>query len=151
VSTERCDPVPLSNAGRTVMTFPVISGKSSALMEFQFEVSAHIIPQDIAHRIPQLRVNVSPLVWSSQGVLRYTDLATPVRQACGMVDGWQRVDRVSYAKCAPVITRRAFGGDRSPITGGNEVGLPISRSRPDQDVRYGLEGATRRAGGLHFS
>lgn len=27
------------------------------------------------------------------GVSRYADLATQVRQACGMADGWQRVDR----------------------------------------------------------
>jgi hypothetical protein len=88
------------------MTFPVIDGISPALMEFQFEVSAHIIPQDVAHLIPQLRVSVSPPVWFSQGVSRYTDLATQVRQACGMADGCQRVDRVSYARCAPMVTRR---------------------------------------------
>jgi hypothetical protein len=34
------------------------------------------------------------------GVSRYTDLVTRVRRACGMADAWQRVDRVSYAKCA---------------------------------------------------
>jgi len=79
-------------------------------MEFQFKVSAQIISQEVAHIIPQLRVNLSPLVWFSQGVSRYTHLAMQVRHACGMADGWQRVDRVSYTKCAPVITRRAFGG-----------------------------------------
>jgi hypothetical protein len=100
------DPVPLSTAGRTVMTFPVICGISSALMEFQFGLSAEIISRDVAHVIPRLRVSVSPLVWFWQGVLRYTDLATQVRQACGMADGWQRVDRVSYAKCGP--------GDNAP-------------------------------------
>jgi hypothetical protein len=108
-------------------------------MQFQSEVSTHIIPQEVAHIIPRLRVSVSPLVWSSQSVWRYTDLATQVRQACGMADGRQRVDRVSYTKCAPVVraslqrqrgvladtwntlatrvstavVRRAFGGDRS--------------------------------------
>ena len=56
---------------------------------------------------------MSPLAWFSQGVSRYTDLATQVRRACAMADSWQRVDRVSYAKCAPVVTRLAFGGDRS--------------------------------------
>jgi hypothetical protein len=73
------------------MTFPVISGKSPALMEFQFEVSAHIIPPGCRSGNSQLRVSVPPLVWSSQGVSRYTDLATQMRQACGMADGWQRV------------------------------------------------------------
>ena len=51
-------------------------------------------------------MSASPLVWFWQGVLQYTDLATQVRQACGMTDGWQRVDRVSYAKCGP--------GDNAP-------------------------------------
>jgi len=32
--------MPLSNAGRAVMVFPVIYGISLALMEFQFEVFA---------------------------------------------------------------------------------------------------------------
>jgi hypothetical protein len=81
------DPVPLSNAGRAVITFPVIYGISPVLMEFQFEVSAHTIPQDVAHVIPQLGMSVSPLVWFSQGVSRYTNLATQVRQACGIADG----------------------------------------------------------------
>jgi hypothetical protein len=51
---------------------------------------------------------VLPLVWFSQGVSRYTDLAAQVRRVCGMADGWQCVDRVnvSYAKCAPVVTHR---------------------------------------------
>jgi hypothetical protein len=75
-------------------------------MEFQFEVSARMITQDVAHIIPQLRVSLSLLVWFSQGASRYTDLATQVRQACGMADGWQRANRVSYAKCAQVVTRR---------------------------------------------
>ena len=75
-------------------------------MEFQFEVSAHTIPQDVAYVIPQLRVSVLPLVLVLAGVSRYTDLATQVRQACGVADGWQCLDRVSYAKCAPVVTRR---------------------------------------------
>ena len=60
-------------------------------MEFQFKVSAQIISQEVAHIIPQLRVNLSPLVWFSQGVSRYTDLATQVRQACGTADGLLRV------------------------------------------------------------
>ena len=75
-------------------------------MEFQFEVSAHIIPPDVAQLIPQLRVSVLPLVWFSQGVSRYTDLAAQVRRVCGMADGWQCVGGVSYAKCAPVVARR---------------------------------------------
>ena len=57
---------------------------------------------------------MSPLMWFSQGVSRYTDLATQVRQACGMADGWQCVDRVSYAKVRPSGNAPAFGGDRSP-------------------------------------
>jgi hypothetical protein len=57
------------------------------------------------------------LVWFSQGVSRYTDLATQVRQAGGMADGRQRTGRVSHAKCARVVTRPAFGGDRSPNKG----------------------------------
>ena len=75
-------------------------------MEFQFEVSARMITQDVAHIIPQLRVSLSLRVWFSQSVSRYTDLTTQLRQACGMPEGWQRVDRVSYAKCGPVVTRR---------------------------------------------
>ena len=66
----------LSNVSRTVMAFPVIFGISSTLIEFQFEVSADLILQHVAHVILQLRVSVSPLVWFSQGVSRYTDLAT---------------------------------------------------------------------------
>ena len=34
---------------------------------------------------------------------------------------------------------------------GHEVGLPVSGICPDRDVRYGSEGAARRAGGLHVS
>jgi len=99
------DPAPLSNAGRAVMAFPVIYGISPPL-EFQFDVSAHT-------NSPGCRSCNSPAEGERAaagvvlaGVSRYTDLATQVRQACGMADGWQRVDRVSYAKCAPPVTRR---------------------------------------------
>ena len=53
-------------------------------MEFQFEVSAHIIPQDRCRACnSQLRVSVLPLMWVLAGMSRYTDLATQVRQG-----GW---------------------------------------------------------------
>jgi hypothetical protein len=87
------------------MTFPVIHGISSAPMEFQVEVSARIIPQDVAQVIPPEGERVAAGVVLAD-VSRYTYLAAHVRQASGMADGWQRVDRVSYAKYAPVVTRR---------------------------------------------
>ena len=84
-----------------------------ALMEFQFEVSAHIIPQDVAHVIPAEGERVAAGVVLA-GVSRYTYPATQVRRACGMADGWQCVDRVSYAKCAPVVTRRPSAAPALP-------------------------------------
>lgn len=75
-------------------------------MEFQFEVSAHIIPQDCRTGNSRAEGERAAAGVVLAGVSRYTDLATQVRRTCGMADGWQRVDRVNYAKCAPVVTRR---------------------------------------------
>jgi hypothetical protein len=55
----------------------------------------------------RLRVRCRRWCGSRRACVGYTDLATQVRQACGTADGWQRVDRVSYTKCAPVVTHRA--------------------------------------------
>jgi hypothetical protein len=90
-------------------------------MEFQFEVSARIIRQDVAQVIPPEGERVAAGVVLA-GVSRYTYLAAHVRQASGMADGWQRVDRVSYTKCAPVVTRRPSAAtDRRIGTGGSRV------------------------------
>ena len=69
------EPVPLSKAGRPIMTFPVIYGIPSALMEFQFGVSAYLIPQDAAHNSPAEGERAAFSV-ALAGVSRYTDLAT---------------------------------------------------------------------------
>jgi len=61
-------PVLLSNAGQAVMTFCRMWEYRRALIEFHFEVSAHIIPQDVAHVIPHLRERIAA---------RGTALATP--------------------------------------------------------------------------
>jgi len=116
------------------MTFPVIHGISPAPMEFQFEVSARIIRQDVAQVIPPQGECVAAGVVLA-GVSRYTYLAAHVRQASGMADGWQRVDRVSYAKCAPVVTRRPSAvtdrqlGTRSDLVGGLRSDTQIAHSR----------------------
>ena len=64
-----------------------------------------MISRDVAHGIAQSEGERVAAGVVLAGVSRYTALATQVRQACGMADGWQCADRVSYAKCAPVVTR----------------------------------------------
>ena len=88
------------------MNFPVIYGISPALMEIQFEVSAHVIPQDCRSCNSPAEGKRAAAGVVLTDLSRYTDLATQVRQAGGMADGWQRVDRANYAKCAPMVTRR---------------------------------------------
>jgi len=77
-------------------------------------------------------VSVPPLVWFSQGVSRYTDLATHVRWARGTADGWQRLDRVSYAKCA-----RTSSPEPAPWESRQRCGTGTSRSRSPAHVGPG--------------
>jgi hypothetical protein len=53
------------------------------------------------------------------GVSRYTDLATQVRQACGMADGWQRVDlrRRQIADYALLVDGDFAAAERRRTTG----------------------------------
>jgi hypothetical protein len=58
-------------------------------MEFQFEFPLTQFPRDVAQVIPPAEGERVAAGVVLAGVSRYTNLATQVRQAGGMADGWQ--------------------------------------------------------------